>query len=151
MNVETRALITMLIVSILCAGFCLGLADQNVVISLGGPKLAILAIDDTCYRWSIYLRGDDALRFRRVRLADGRCASGGHCPDCSTCFLSRLFLRRREQVALKHCRCRVRYTGKEVNDIILSDAFPRIDSADVQQLSSSFGVKGASSLAIPRA
>jgi len=38
-----------------------------------------------------------------------------------------------------------------VNDVILSDAYPRIDWADVQQLSSSFGVKGASSLSIPRA
>ncbi|WP_448657767.1 hypothetical protein ACPVPU_09850 [Sphingomonas sp. CJ99] len=41
MNVETRALLAMLIVSILGAGFCLGLADQNVSISVGGPELSI--------------------------------------------------------------------------------------------------------------
>lgn len=38
-----------------------------------------------------------------------------------------------------------------MNDIILSDAYELIDWADVQQLGSRFGVKGASSLAIPRA
>lgn len=41
MNVETCALITMLVISIVGAGFCLGLADQNVAISLGDAKLAI--------------------------------------------------------------------------------------------------------------
>ncbi|MBY8823747.1 nucleoside triphosphate pyrophosphohydrolase [Sphingomonas colocasiae] len=38
-----------------------------------------------------------------------------------------------------------------MNDIILSDAYERIDWADIQQLATRFGVKGASSLAIPRA
>ncbi|KQM14849.1 nucleoside triphosphate pyrophosphohydrolase [Novosphingobium sp. Leaf2] len=38
-----------------------------------------------------------------------------------------------------------------MNNIILSDAYPCIDWADVHQLSATFGVKGASSLAIPRA
>ena len=41
MNFEAYALIAMLVVFILCAGVCLGLADQNISISLGDAKLSI--------------------------------------------------------------------------------------------------------------
>ncbi|MBY8823746.1 hypothetical protein [Sphingomonas colocasiae] len=41
MNVETYTLIFMLVISILGAGICLGLADQNISISLGNAKLSI--------------------------------------------------------------------------------------------------------------
>jgi len=41
MNIETGTLITMLVISILGAGVCLGLADQSFSMSMGGPKLTI--------------------------------------------------------------------------------------------------------------
>ena len=41
MNLEAIVLIAMLVISISGAGVCLGLVDQDVSISLGGPKLFV--------------------------------------------------------------------------------------------------------------